>query len=101
MGAAIEQFDGASAVVVPRSRFAPVKKTTDLLSLRSDAYIVTEDFQVQLADGLMDPPNVKLDKKYFKLVQQLEDAMKNGVPSLLECKKLDVSGPVLFSSGVT
>jgi UDP-N-acetylglucosamine pyrophosphorylase len=100
MGAAIEQFDGASAVVVPRSRFAPVKKTTDLLSLRSDAYVVTEDFQVQLAPGLVDPPNVKLDKKHFKLVQQLEAAMAGGVPSLLECTKLDVKGPVLFAAGV-
>ena len=28
---------------VPRTRFAPVKKCDDLLSLRSDAYVITED----------------------------------------------------------
>ena len=38
MGAAIECFVGASAVVVPRERFAPVKTCNDLLSVRSDAY---------------------------------------------------------------
>lgn len=40
MGSAIEAFgaDGAGAVVVPRSRFAPVKTTNDLFCLRSDAY---------------------------------------------------------------
>ncbi len=36
MGAAIECFDGASAVIVPRTRFAPVKKCNDLLLLRSE-----------------------------------------------------------------
>ena len=41
MGAAIECFAGAGAVSVPRSRFAPVKKCSDLLLLRSDAYLVS------------------------------------------------------------
>lgn len=34
MGSAIECFEGAGAVVVPRSRFAPVKTCNDLFSLR-------------------------------------------------------------------
>lgn len=37
MGSAIECFDDASAVVVPRSRFAPVKTCSDLFALRSGA----------------------------------------------------------------
>ena len=37
MGAAIECFPESGAVLVPRTRFAPVKTTSDLLSLRSDA----------------------------------------------------------------
>lgn len=40
MGSAIECFDDAGAVVVPRSRFAPVKTCNDLFALRSDAYKV-------------------------------------------------------------
>ena len=40
MGSAIECFDNAGAVVVPRERFAPVKTTSDLFILRSDAYKV-------------------------------------------------------------
>ena len=39
-GSAIECFDDAGAVVVPRSRFAPVKTCSDLFALRSDAYKV-------------------------------------------------------------
>ena len=40
MGSAIECFDDAGAVVVPRARFAPVKTTNDLFGLRSDAFKV-------------------------------------------------------------
>ena len=49
MGAASECFNGASAVVVPRTRFASVKKCDDLLLLRSDAYIITEDYRPLLS----------------------------------------------------
>ena len=38
MGAAIDVFEGARALRVPKSRFAPVKTTDDLLLVRSDAY---------------------------------------------------------------
>ena len=46
MGAAIECFDGAIAVCVTRERFAPVKKCSDLLLLRSDSYIVDPNSSV-------------------------------------------------------
>ncbi len=48
MGAAIECFEQAGALVVDRSRFAPVKTTADLLALRSDAYQVTPDYRLEL-----------------------------------------------------
>ena len=48
MGAAIEVFEGARALEVPRTRFAPVKTTDDLLALRSDAYRLTDDARVEL-----------------------------------------------------
>ena len=49
MGAAIGVFEGAAAVHVPRSRFAPVKTTSHLLVVRSDAYELADDWTVQLA----------------------------------------------------
>lgn len=49
MGSAIECFANAGAVVVPRSRFAPVKACNDLFVLRSDAYTVTPASTVELA----------------------------------------------------
>ena len=40
MGSAIECFESAGAIVVPRTRFTPVKTCNDLFVLRSDAYKV-------------------------------------------------------------
>ncbi|CAJ1400147.1 unnamed protein product [Effrenium voratum] len=100
MGAAIQCFQGASALVIPRSRFAPVKTTNDLLALRSDAYKLTEDFRIVLAperEGV--PPDVKLDGMY-KFTDAMEKLIPNGPPSLINCKKLVVEGPVTFAKGV-
>lgn len=100
MGAAISCFKGAAAVEVPRTRFAPVKTTGDLLTLRSDAYVVTDDFRLELhPDRRGVPPVVKLDPDHFKLVDQLEEALTNGVPSLLNCDRLEVTGKVKFEAG--
>ena len=48
MGAAIECFDGARAIEVPRNRFSPVKTTADLLAVRSDAYELDPEFRLVL-----------------------------------------------------
>jgi hypothetical protein len=97
MGAAIECFEGAAAIDVPRSRFAPVKTTGDLLALRSDAYEVLDDGQVRLAasrNGV--PPVISLSDEY-KLVDQIEAL---GVPGLIGCNTLKISGPIRFVPGV-
>jgi phosphoglucomutase len=99
MGAAIECFEGAGAVVVPRTRFAPVKKCSDLLLLRSDAYVVNEAFNIVLAPSRQGTaPLIDLDSKKFKLVQQLDAATARGVPSLLHCNRLTVKGCVNLSA---
>lgn len=98
MGAAIECFADARAVAVPRRRFAPVKTTGDLLTLRSDAYDILPDGTVALVPELAGiPPHVELDD-HCKLVDQLEAALAGGVPSLKDCRSLRVQGPVLFTS---
>jgi UDP-N-acetylglucosamine pyrophosphorylase len=99
MGSAIECFDDSGAVVVPRSRFAPVKTTADLLALRSDAYVVTEDWRLALAPSRLGiPPTLDLDADHYKLVDQLDAKLAEGVPSLVDCRELAVRGPVLFNA---
>ncbi len=100
MGAAIECFDKAGAIIVPRARFAPVKTTSDLLTLRSDAYEVTDDWRLALAKDCRGiPPIIDLDPEYYKLVEQLDDKLAAGAPSLALCRELTVRGPVLFNTG--
>jgi UDP-N-acetylglucosamine pyrophosphorylase len=97
MGAAIEYFEDSGAIVVPRTRFTPVKTTSDLLALRSDAYVVTENWGVWLARSLDGrPPRLDLDGEYYKLVDQLDASLAGGVPSLKECRELVVRGAVSF-----
>ena len=43
MGAAISMFQGSTAVRVSEDRFLPVKKCQDLLAIRSDCYLLTQN----------------------------------------------------------
>src|SRR3954470_24100926 len=100
MGAAIDVFDGARAIRVARRRFAPVKTTSDLLGLRSDAYVITGDARVEPAEGRDGPPLVDLDDEHFKLLPDFEERFPAGAPSLVACERLTVEGDVEFGSGV-
>jgi UTP--glucose-1-phosphate uridylyltransferase len=98
MGAAVSVFDGAAAIRVPRARFAPVKKTDDLLVVRSDAYELAEDFTVRLVRERA--PVVSLDSDHFKLLHDFEQRFSGGAPSLVECERLMVEGDVSFGRDV-
>jgi UTP--glucose-1-phosphate uridylyltransferase len=100
MGAAIDVFDGARALRVPRTRFAPVKTTNDLLALRSDAYVLRDDARVEPAEGREGPPIVDLDDDYYKLLPDFEARFRSGPPSLVACERLEVEGDVRFGAGV-
>ena len=99
MGAAIECFENAGAILVPRARFAPVKTTADLLALRSDAYTVTDDWRLELSGGNgAQPPAIVLDDKQYKTIDQLDEKLRYGVPSLKDCRELNVRGSVLLGA---
>jgi UTP--glucose-1-phosphate uridylyltransferase len=99
MGAAVGAIDGAAALLVPRTRFAPVKTTNDLLAVRSDAYVLRgDDARVVPAperEG-MPPPLVDLDPRYFKLLRDFEARFPSGPPSLKRAERLVVRGDVVF-----
>jgi UTP--glucose-1-phosphate uridylyltransferase len=102
MGAAIDVFEGAAALRVPRERFAPVKTTNDLLVVRSDAYVLTEDAHIVIAPQRREPrpPLVDLDSEHFKLLRDFDARFPSGPPSLVECERLTVKGDVRFGAGV-
>jgi UTP--glucose-1-phosphate uridylyltransferase len=104
MGAAIGSFPGARLLCVPRSRFAPVKTTDDLLLLRSDAYTLDDRFQLAPNTDPTHPdgrlPYVELDPSYYKLIDDFERRIPDGPPSLREAERLVVHGDVTFGAGV-
>jgi len=97
MGAAIEVFEGATAIVVPRSRFLPVKTTNELVLLRSDVYEWgADDIPRATVDAL---PVVSLSKSYTK-IGDLEARMPSAL-KLRAATSLTVTGDWSFGSGVT
>lgn len=100
MGAAVSVFDKSVSIIVDRSRFMPVKKTSDLLVMRSDA-VESKDSGYIGINPKRNPallPMVKLSKEY----ENLEDLDSKIVtlPSLEACQTLTVEGPFRFESGV-
>jgi len=102
MGAAIGSFKGARLLRVPRTRFAPVKTTDDLLVLRSDVYTLSEADMVvaPVADRAENLPYVELDSEFYKLLDDFEQRFPDGAPSLREAERLIVHGDVTFCGGV-
>jgi UTP--glucose-1-phosphate uridylyltransferase len=101
MGAAIEVFDGARPIRVPRSRFVPVKKTSDLLVLRSDAYVLADGARIELVEGRSSAPLAELDDDHFKLLADFDARFPEGPPSLAGAERLEVLGDVTFGRDVT
>jgi UTP--glucose-1-phosphate uridylyltransferase len=101
MGAAIAVFDGARALHVPRGRLVPVKTTSDLLTLWSDAYDVADDFRVVGARRRVEADLVvDLDPTYYRQVGDLQARFPAGAPSLVGCRRFVVRGDVRFEAGV-
>jgi UTP--glucose-1-phosphate uridylyltransferase len=106
MGAAISLFEGATAVVVPRTRFYPVKTCNDLLAVRSDCFVYNVDESlrinpIRIKRNKPGATKVDLDQKYYRRLDQLEKRFRNGIPCLVDCDALTIEGDVLFEKDVT
>ena len=98
MGAAVEAFEGATAVEVPRSRFLPVKTTNDLLLLRSDVYEVDEDGLLRMVPERA--CTVSLDPRYYKKIKDFDARFPAGAPSLRGAERFTVEGDWTFGADV-
>lgn len=99
MGAVISLFRNSCALEVPRTRFAPVKTLSDLAALRSNAYRLSDDWQVCL-NGRAAPPEIVLAPEHFRDVRSLDRSFPYGMPDLSECHSLAVDSPAVFGRGV-
>lgn len=103
MGAAVGAFSRAAGIVVPRSRFAPVKTTNDLLVRRSDAYREGEESPLMPnpeRETSLGPPLVQLDPVHYASVAALDLRVPHPL-GLLRALTLEVVGDVRFGRGVT
>jgi UTP--glucose-1-phosphate uridylyltransferase len=106
MGAAISLFEGATAIKVPRPRFFPVKKCNDLLAVRSDCFILTDDEKfiinpLRRKNNRSETIKIELDTSYYGKIDDFDKRFKDGVPSLVDCESLTVRGDVFFEKNVT
>ncbi|CAI5755549.1 unnamed protein product [Candida verbasci] len=99
VGAAIRHFKGAHGVVVPRSRFLPVKTCSDLLLVKSDLFYL-EHGALKLdptRDGFSNPL-IKLGS-HFKKVSGFQQRIPH-MPKILELDHLTITGNVSIGKGV-
>ncbi|BDQ33475.1 UTP--glucose-1-phosphate uridylyltransferase [Pseudodesulfovibrio portus] len=101
MGSAISLFPGAQAVVVPRSRFSPVKTIGDLMLTMSDCFKVTDSSSVVCRTDWRKLPSVSLDPRVYSTVGNFFSRFPEGVPSMAGCRGLSVKGDVRFQGDVT
>ena len=102
MGHAIALFPEAQAVQVNRARFLPVKSTNDLLALWSDAYVLNDDYTIQLNPARQSEQAllVDLDKTHYGHFHQLKAHFPRTVPSLVNCNQFRIAGNIYFDAYV-
>lgn len=98
-GAAIRNFKHAIGINVPRSRFLPVKTTSDLLLLMSNLYTF-ENGKILMSPKRSFPsvPLVKLGDEFKKVKDFL--LRFSSIPDLLELDTLTIAGNVFIGPNV-
>ena len=99
MGSAINLFDDATCIEVDRMRFLPVKTTDDLLIMRSDRFHLTDSFEME--DGNYIFPNVELDERYYKNINDFNERFPYSVPSLAAANSVTIKGDWTFGQNVS
>lgn len=99
IGAAISYFKNACGVNVPRSRFLPVKSTSDLMLIQSNMFTLKSGSLVKNPlREFATTPVVKLGDEFKKVSSYL--SRFGSIPDVLELDHLTVSGDVSFGSDV-
>ncbi|XP_069023492.1 UTP--glucose-1-phosphate uridylyltransferase-like isoform X1 [Embiotoca jacksoni] len=100
VGAAIKSFHNAMGVNVPRSRFLPVKTSSDLLLVMSNLYSLDAgSLTMSKKREFPTTPHVKLGSSFTKVQEYL--ARFENIPDMLELDHLTVSGDVTFGKNVS
>ncbi len=100
IGAGMDHFKGAIGLVVERSRFLPVKNTSDLLMIQSDLFHLQNSSLVR-NPARTDPALPQIQWK--PPLDQLEEFHRRipVPPSLIGLEKLEIEGDVRFQGAAT
>lgn len=100
IGAAIKYFPRSKGMIVPRSRFLPVKNTSDLFLVQSNMFIEREGSLIFNPKRIYPAnPLIRLVGPHYKDVNKYLDRL-DGIPDVLELDHLTVSGNVRFGKNV-
>ncbi|XP_056136623.1 UTP--glucose-1-phosphate uridylyltransferase-like isoform X2 [Lampris incognitus] len=100
VGAAIKSFDNVLGINVPRSRFLPVKTTSDLVLVMSNLYSLDAgSLTMSREREFLTTPHVKLGRSFTKVQDYL--TRFDSIPDILELDHLTVSGDVTFGKNVS
>jgi len=61
---------------------------------------LTDEYKLLLAEGRTNSPHLELDERYFKTIDMLQNQCQKGIPSLINCDSLKITGDVSFGPGV-
>lgn len=99
-GAAMRCFNRAVGVEVDRSRFLPVKSTSDLLAVQSNLFEIRHGALLPSPARVSPaPPVVRLGPEFTRL-RDFAVRFQAGLPDVVELDHLTVSGDVVFGKGV-
>ena len=100
IGSALNCFNGAVGLCVPRDRFMPVKTTEDLLMVQSNIFNLNGGRLVRNPERKhIDLPDIKFGSP----LNRIDEFQKcfSIIPDLLELESLEVKGQVCFGGSAT
>ncbi len=97
MGSAIQSFPEAQAMIVPRTRFFPIKKVSDYLLLMSD--FTSFDQSSNLIWDTTKRPVIQCQPPFQSI--EAFDQYFSVIPSLKDISNLEIGGQLFFDSYVT
>ena len=101
IGHAVSDFNKVVAVDVPRSRYLPVKGTSDLFLIQSNLFsLLRGTLIINPQRPYPSHPLIKLGET-FRNIDEYAARIKYGVPNILELEHLTVAGDVTFGRNVT
>jgi len=100
IGSAFNSFSDSIGMNVPRSRFLPVKKTSDLLLMKSNLFSLNRGtFKRNNLKGKSDLPQINLKEPFDDLIQYQRRFPVP--PDISELDSLELQGDVRFNGKVT